>query len=126
MTYTTVSHCGNDHLMWTKSMDFYDQDIDTLESRLVEIVKKNNVQEAMAGVEHFQNQFIVQRNNIDEIRHNINVHTGKVARDAQEHAGKMESVLDEEHDSIRDQFENFERVMNALRHEFNRFMAKWM
>lgn len=126
MNYTTVSHCGNDHLVWTKSMDFYDQDIDTLESRLVEIVKKNNVQEAMAGVEHFQNQFIIQRNNIDEIRHNINVHTGKVARDAQAHGGKMEVVLDQEHESIRDQFETFERVMNALRHEFNRFLAKWM
>lgn len=107
-------------------MDFYDQDLDTLESRLSEVASRNNGQEVMSGVEHFQNQFIIQRNNIDEIRHNINVHTGKVARDAQAHAGKMEAVLDTEHDQLREQFESFERVMNGLRHEFNRFLTKWM
>lgn len=126
MSYTTVSHCGNDHLVWIKSMDFYDIDLDTLESRLTEIVKKNNGKETLAGVEHFQNQFIIQRNSIDEIRHNINVHSDKVAAEAKAHAGKIQSFHDEEHHKIKGQYESFERVMNGLRHEFNRFLAKWM
>lgn len=126
MSYTSVSHCGNDHLQWLKSMDFYDEDLDTLENRLVEIVKKNNGHEAMAGVEHFQNQFIVQRNNIDELKHSINEHAGKVSSDVKAHAGRIESSLNDEHDLLKEQVESFEKVINELRHEFNVFLAKWM
>ena len=64
MTYTTVSKCGNDHSTWLKELDFYNEELSLLEKRLLEIADKNNGKEVMAEVEHFQNQFIVQRNNI--------------------------------------------------------------
>lgn len=126
MSYISIAHCGNDHQEWIRSMDFYEDDIDTLEGRLVEIVKKNNSHDAMAGVEHFQNQFIVQRNNIDELRHSIHEHSGKVAADAEQHAGKMEVIRTGEHDLLKEEVQNFEKVINELRHEFNLFLAKWM
>lgn len=125
MKYTTVAHCGNDHQEWLKSVEFYDQDLDTLEKRLLELVGKNNTREVMTGVEHFQNQFIVQRNNIDELRHSINEHAGKVATDLQTHAGRMEEHLVGEHDGLGEQVRSFEKVMNELRHEYNLFLARW-
>ncbi len=125
MHYTTVAHCGNEHQEWLKSVEFYDQDLDTLEKRLMEIVTKNNTRDVMAGVEHFQNQFIVQRNNIDELRHSINEHAGKVASDAQVHQGRMETGLVGEHDGLADQVRSFEKIFNELRHEYNLFLAKW-
>jgi seryl-tRNA synthetase len=126
MSYISVSHCGNEHQTWLKSLDFYDEELDILEGRLIEIVKKNNGQEAMAGVEHFQNQFIVQRNNIDELKHSINEHSGKVAADALAHQGKMNNAMTGEHDNLKDQVESFEKVINELRHEYNTFLSKWM
>ncbi len=126
MSYTTVSYCGNDHQEWLKGVEFYDTDLDTLEKRLMEIVSKNNTRDAMAGIEHFQNQFIVQRNNIDELRHSINEHAGKVAHGVQKHGEKMETELVWEHDGLRDEYMSFEKVMNELRHEYNLFLAKWM
>ncbi len=126
MSYTTVTQCGNDHSAWLKSLDFYDEEFDILENRLVEIVKKNNGQEAMAGVEHFQNQFIVQRNNIDELMHSIKEHAGKVASDSQAHVGKMESGLVDEHNSLHEQVDIFEKIVKDLRLEFNLFLSKWM
>lgn len=126
MSYISVSHCGNEHQIWLKSMDFYDEELDVLEGRLIEIVKKNNRQEAMAGVEHFQNQFIVQRNNIDELKHSINEHSGRVAADVQTHLGKMENSMIAEHDNLKDRVEVFEKVINELRHEYNIFLSKWM
>jgi hypothetical protein len=126
MSYSSVSHCGNDHLQWLKSIDFYNDDLDTLEKRLLEIIRKNNTQEAMAGVEHFQNQFIVQRHNIDKLRHSIHDHSGRVALDVQDHEGQIDTVLVGEHDEIKGEFESFEKVMNDLRHEYNLFLAKWM
>ena len=82
MTYTTVSKCGNDHSTWLKELDFYNEELSLLEKRLLEIADKNNGKEVMAEVEHFQNQFIVQRNNMDVLQHNINEHNNKVAEDA--------------------------------------------
>ena len=125
MNYTTVSHCGNDHQEWLKGVEFYDQDLDTLEKRLMEIVTKNNTRDVMAGVEHFQNQFIVQRNNIDELRHSINEHAGKVASGAKAHEGRMETTLVGEHEGLGEQVRSFEKVFNELRHEYNLFLAKW-
>ncbi len=126
MNYTTVTHCGSDHSQWLKDFGFYDEELDTLENRLLEIVRKNNGKDVMAGVEHFQNQFVVQRNNIDQLQHDIHKHDSIVAKDAQDHAGKMKSSLVEEHSKLKDQVETFEKIFNELRHEYNRFLSKWM
>ena len=126
MSYTTVSQCGNDHSAWLKSLDFYDEEFDILENRLVGIVKKNNGQEAMAGVEHFQNQFIVQRNNIDELMHSIKEHDAKVAADVKVHAGKIETELVNEHNRLHEQVDTFEKIVKDLRQEFNSFLSRWI
>jgi hypothetical protein len=126
MSYTATSHCGNEHEQWLKSISFYDDDLDVLENRLTEIVKKNNGQEVMTGVEHFQNQFMIQRNNISDLKHNIKKHAGNVAADAQIHAGKMDEFFMDEHGNLKSEVDSFEKVMNDLRHEFSLFLAKWM
>ncbi|HMU45931.1 MAG TPA: hypothetical protein PKC72_06150 [Chitinophagaceae bacterium] len=125
MSYTSVSHCGTDHSQWLKSIDFYKDDLITMEDRLLEIVKKNNSKEAMAGIEHFQNQFILQRNNMHDLMHAIHEHDHRIASEAKEHAGKVETILASEHDNLKDQFESFEKIFNELRHEFNLFLSKW-
>jgi ribosomal protein S24E len=126
MTYTSVAHCGTDHSHWIKDLGFYDDELDTLEKRLLEIVQKNNGSEVMAGVEHFQNQFVVQRNNIDELLHAVHEHDRVVAKEAQEHAGKIKSTEVDHHLQLKEQMESFEKVFNELRHEYNGFLSKWM
>lgn len=126
MNYSSVSHCGNDHQEWLRGVEFYDIELDTLEKRLMELADKNRKGDVMAGIEHFQNQFIVQRNNIDELRHSINEHDARVASGAQAHAGRMDSGLVTDHENIGEQYRIFEKVMNDLRQEYNQFLVKWM
>lgn len=126
MNYTSVAHCGHEHQEWIKAMDFYKDDLQLLQKRLMEIAGKNNGHDTMAEVEHFQNQFIVQRNNIDELRHSIKEHENVVAADARVHAGKMESSHSGRHAELKDQVVSFEKIFNELRHEFNIFLSKWM
>lgn len=125
MSYTSVLHCGTDHSQWLKSINFYKDDLITMEDRLLEIVKKNNSKEAMAGIEHFQNQFILQRNNMHDLIHAIHEHDHRVVSEAKEHAGKVETILASEHDDLKDHFESFEKIFNELRHEFNLFLSRW-
>ena len=126
MNTVNVSLPENDHLPWLKSLKFYEKEFDILDRTLQEISKKNNTAEALVGIEHFQNQFIVQHANIDELKQVIHHHTFMVAEDAKKHPGELETVLVADHDNLKDQFDTFEKIANELRHEFNQFLTKWM
>lgn len=126
MSSLTVSHSGTEHQEWLHAIEFYKSEFDLLQKRLAEIVSKNTSHEALEGVEHFQNQFIVQRNNIDELRHNINEHVHKVKLDAERHSNQIEEGRMSEHEKLKDEFSVFEKVVKELRQEFNAYLTKWM
>ena len=56
---------------WLKRLDFYKEDLTILRERLDEVTSKNNHTDFLKSVEHFQNQFIIQRNHIDDLAHQI-------------------------------------------------------
>ncbi|QEC66777.1 hypothetical protein FRZ67_05465 [Panacibacter ginsenosidivorans] len=126
MTYTNASNLSVEHGVWLGSLDFYEKELDILENRLAEVAEKNTDAEAKAGIEHFQNQFIVQRNNIGELKHTVNEHAHLVFEDAKHHAGHVEQARVDDHKKIDDAVKTFEKVIKDLRHEFNTFLSKWM
>lgn len=126
MSTANTSILSYEHTDWLKAIDFYKDDLVILQKRLAEVAFKNTSKEAMAGVEHFQNQFIIQRNNLDELRHYIHEHIQHVVKDITEHAGAVEDDTLDEHARRKDEFESLEKVMADLRHDFNAFLAKWM
>ena len=126
MSYTSVPHLSTEHQDWLKAIDFYDNELDILEKRLTEVATKNTGIDAMKGVEHFQNQFIIQRNTIDELRHNINEHVHKTMVDAKDHGGRVETQQILEHGKVKEEFDVFEKVINELRDEFKLYLTKWM
>jgi hypothetical protein len=126
MRYTSISHVSNEHSDWLRALEFYDKEFFILESRLADVAEHNSSREVMAGVEHFQNQFVVQRNNIDELQHSIRENLAKLKAEVVVAAGHIESNLVAEHDALREDFMGFEKVVLDLRHEFNRFLAKYL
>jgi hypothetical protein len=126
MSFTTVAHCGTDHAAWLKSIEFYEGEFAILNKRLLEIASKNTGVEILSQVEHFQNQFIIQQNNMDELKHLIRGHDANVSADAKQHSGKMNTLMVGEHHEVREKFERVEKIINDLRQEFNVFLAKWM
>lgn len=126
MSYTTVAHCGNEHASWLKSIAFYEGEFDRMKQQLLDIASKNTGRELMAQVEHFQNQFIVQRNNTDELKHTIREHDMLVGVESKEHAGKIELSTASGHNKVREEFLGVEKVVNELRGEFNAFLSKWL
>jgi hypothetical protein len=126
MLFKSITSSCNNHVAWQNSLLFYKNEFKILEGRLHEIASKNNGHEVMEGVEHFQNQFIIQKNNIDELNHSIHLHDEHVAAEAKIHAGKISNSLHIEHDHLDEQVTRLERIINEVRHEFNLFLAKWM
>ena len=126
MSFTNTTQVNAEHQEWLKGLDFYKEDIHILENRLTEIASKNTAFEARQGIEHFQNQFLVQRNNIDELRHNIKEHISTYGKKTELAAEVVENEKLAEHENLKDDYLSFEKVIKELRQEFNIYLAKWM
>lgn len=126
MSYTNTANLGSEHSEWLGKLDFYKNEIGILKERLTEIADKNSSLEARAGIEHFQNQFIIQQNNIDEMKHSINENEHMAFEDVKQHAGHVSTVRVDENKKMEEEIKGFEKVMSDLRHEFNLYLTKWM
>jgi hypothetical protein len=111
---------------WLKRLDFYKEEINILKERLEEVTKRNNAPDFLQGVEHFQNQFLIQRNNIDELAHSIKMNEQGLVREVHSNPIAVDHRKVESHQSESDFIEYLEKNFAELRMEYNRFLAKWM
>lgn len=126
MTYTNISKTGQHHSEILNGLDFYKEELERLRERLDEIGAKNTGEEVRKQLDHFESQFLIQRTNIDEFRHNFNEHYEKLAKDSVSHAGHVSQQLVSEDQSLIAEYASLEKIIKELREEFNRFSATWM
>ncbi len=127
MTKEKVIDMGAQHSTWLKALDFYKEELGIIKNRLTEVAGKNNSKEVATQVEHFENQVKIQNQNIDDLHHNINETLAKTAAQAKENtAGYVDASLIQEDQKHGELFLSTEKIINELRHEFNRFASEWM
>ena len=111
---------------WSNKLKFYADEISILKNRLSEIVSKNNKKEVLAQVEHFQNQFIVQKNNIDEISHTIKINENELEHEVNKNPVAVDHRTMPYHSTEKESVESFEKNFNELRTEFKTFASKYL
>ena len=111
---------------WLKSLEFYKEEITILKKRLEEVTVKNNAPEFLKDVEHYQNQFIVQRNNIDELAHSIKMNEKEIVKEVNTNPIAVEHRKVESHEPEADFLGYFEKNFATLRTDYNKFLSKWM
>jgi hypothetical protein len=111
---------------WISKLDFYKDEIAILKARLEEITTKNNAKEVLMQVEYFQNQWIIQRNNIDEISHQVRANEAALIEEINSNPVAVDHRKTEYHAQEQDLVNSFEKNFNDIRKEFNTFSAKWM
>ena len=126
MNFANTTLANAEHQAWLKGLDFYKEDIHILEKRLLEIASKNTAFEARQGIEHFQNQFLVQLNNIAELKHKVKEHVSTYGNMQETIEEVVESEKLADHENLKDEYLSFEKVVKELRQEFNGFLSKWM
>jgi hypothetical protein len=126
MKEVNIRNIANLHTDALRALDFYKQDILILKKRLEEIAADNTGREVAEQVEYFQNQFLIQSNNIDELKHNLNQNLTKIEDQVRDSAGFLEQSTVDENASIYDQYLTLEKIVNDIRHQFNRFASRWM
>jgi hypothetical protein len=114
------------HLDYLNRLEFYTEEIAILKERLSEVTAKNTDKEVLKQVEHFQNQFIIQRNNIDELKHTIKIHENELQMDVAKNPTAVDHRKVIVDDKTQDFMRYFEQNFNELRKEFNLFLRDWM
>ena len=111
---------------WASKLNFYRDEIAILKTRLEEIASKNSNKDVLLEVEHFQNQFIIQKNNIDEISHNVKMNEESLQKEINSNPIAVDHRKVEYHIKEKNAVESFEKNFNDLRSEFKVFLAKHM
>lgn len=118
-----IKNLNNDGL---RGLAFYKQELAILQERLQEIGADNTAQEVQEKVEHFQNQFLIHGNYLDELKHDIHANDQAIEADLLSTEDLVSEPVADEHKNIHDRYVNEEKIFNDLRHEFNVFAAEWM
>lgn len=126
MNSASIYSQHEENTQWVSKLQFYRDELQLLNGRLEEIATKNNQAEVLKEVEHFQNQWIIQRNNIDEILHKVNENEQSLLDEIKRNPVAVDHRKMEYHAEEKELVDGFEKNFNDLRTAFNRFASKWM
>ena len=115
-----------EHKLWTSKMRFYMDELSIFENRLSELVQRNTKAEVTSEIEHFQNQFIRQREVAEQLISKCNDHEKFLANQAKEHPVAIDHVLFADHTKLRDEAEVYDKIYSELKTEFMNLLRKWM
>lgn len=110
-----------DHVEWLQQTAFYRDELEILKRRLSEVASRNNAKEVQAQVEHFQNQLIIQRNQLDHLHHNIKQSENEVEDNIRQNPTAADHRKMEDHAKLRSEVEIFDKLFKELRNELNEF-----
>ena len=116
-----------EYQLWTRELIFYKEEIRIFEDHLTAILKRNNKNGVPAQVEHFQNQFILQKEVIDYLKHDLQVSERQLAGFVYEMSGDgIENIKMDNHGSLRERMTTFRKIYKDIKNEFRRFEMHWM
>lgn len=124
MEATKIEVLHSEHREWLNKVDFYYDELKVFRRRLDEIASKNSAVDIMKQVEHFQNQFLIQRNELDELKHAIQSDEQLVVKSVKQNdtAFNRRTLMDD--GTLRMRVAQFEKLFHQLRSEFIAFVAK--
>ncbi|HEY6957004.1 MAG TPA: hypothetical protein VI385_17250 [Flavisolibacter sp.] len=116
-----------EYQLWTRELLFYKEEIKIFEEHLTAILERNNRNGVPAQVEHFQNQFILQKEVIDFLKHDLIVSERQLASFAHELSGEgIDTIKMDNHAKLRERMATFRKIYREMKNEFRRFEMQWM
>jgi hypothetical protein len=114
----------HENMTWVRSLDFFKQENNYLKNRLSEVVDINSDKSFLAHAEHFQNQFIIKDEFVDELKHDINEQEKILMEKYIKTGNSIEEHVIVRQKNLREQMEYLEKDFTTLRNEFNNYLTK--
>jgi hypothetical protein len=118
------------HKLWQKELSFYLDEITIYEGYLAEVAQRWTDKNVLNELEHFQNQFIIQKEQAEILSHDV-----KTTQESLESFAKNnQTAIDhkyfdssaEMHQKMADRAETYKKIYNELKSDFRVFLSKYM
>jgi hypothetical protein len=120
----SINSLHHQDIDWLRDLEFYKDELAILTKRLEEPAAKNSSKEVLAQVEHFENKFVLLRELLDILKHDINIREQQVELIANEKPEHINENFSPVNDAIHSRMTDFAKSIADTRYEFNRFLAK--
>ena len=114
-TTDTIFNQHSENVTFMQKLFFYKDEIAVMKTRIAEVASKNSSKDVLAQIEHFQNQLIVQANNIDMIKHDVAQNEKRLEANINKNETASDHRKVDDHFFEREQVEGFEKHFNELR-----------
>ena len=111
---------------WTRTLQFYKTEIPYFKKRLVEISSKNTGEEIRKEIEHFENEFIVLNEDLDQLQHNVNLQQDAAMKSATEKPLFINVRNAQVDDNLGELIDSFEVEFAKNKKAFYRFLSNTM
>lgn len=123
---TLITKQHQENSTWINKLLFYKDDLKVMQNRLDEVTSKNNGAEFLKEVEHFQNQFIIQNEQLDILKHDVKQRENLIEKEVNANPVASDHRRLEEDKELNNRLVTFENLFTDLRKELLTFIAKWM
>ena len=114
----------HENMMWLRSLDFFKQENSYLKNRLAEVVDCNSDKSFLALAEHFQNQFIIKDEFMDELKHDVHAQERKISEIYLRKEMRRSDAFTDTQQKLREQMDYLEKDFTGLRNEFNHYLTQ--
>ncbi len=115
-------------LEWLKALDFYKNELRFWRKHLSHVVVSNTNKDILREAEHFQNQVIIQVDQIDLLHHDVKQFENKLDEECESvsKGGKFSQQIVDVEASLRERMKTFEHIYVDLKHDYYSFLRKYM
>jgi len=114
-----------DHNIWENELNFYKKEIGIFETRLVEMLKRKPTRDLLRELEQYQNQFIRQKEVVDQVNHKIHLYDDELKGIPAEIMLPMESREIAKHQELEGDIRTTRKLYFELRDRFSSYLAKF-
>ena len=116
-----------EYQLWMRELIFYKEEIKIFEHHLEMLLERNNNREFLAEAEHYLYQFILEKEVIDHLKHDLNVSERQLASFVHDLTGMgLASIRMDNHTVLRERMKTFRQIYGQLKHDFRNFESQWM
>jgi cellulose biosynthesis protein BcsQ len=125
-TKKTIYQLHEEHKTWLNKLLFYKDELKIMGNRITEVAEKNTSKELRSLADHFHNQLIIQKEQIDILNHDIKSHDSYLEAAVRKNPNAVDHEKFSDHKKHRESIAVFEKLFRELREELIDFLSKWM
>jgi hypothetical protein len=113
-----------DHQNWITELSFSADELESFKLRLEEVVQANTNKEVLAMAEHFQNQFIRQKEMIDILKHRVNEAEHGIVQNAINNNVATDHRKAPAELELSGEIQMFNKIFSELKVEYQRYLSE--